>query len=233
MPSNPILLALCGEPPSAIARDHGSYVDWFVQGLGDRVELTTWDARTMSPQPPLSQFAGVVITGSAASLTEPEPWMEVCVETIREAAETSVPLLGICFGHQLVGCAYGAPTVKAPEGGEEGSLPLTLNSAGIKDPLFKDTPETFLAQFSHYDQVDPDAIAYSNGLRVLASTGNTAVQALAGGDFIRTVQYHPEFSREIMASYLQAKDIDPGKALACPESTKIFENWLEGWIFNR
>jgi GMP synthase (glutamine-hydrolysing) len=157
--------------------------------------------------------------------------MEVVVETIRHAAESDVPLLGVCFGHQLVGCAYGAPTTRAPDDGELGTLGIDLNEAGLADPLFKGIPAHFQAQLTHHDQVDPEAIAYSNGLRVLASSPNTSVQALAGGDFIRSVQFHPEFSAPIMATYVDAEQGDNASTVDCPFASQVLHNWLDGWIF--
>jgi GMP synthase (glutamine-hydrolysing) len=198
--------------------------------MADRVQLVPWVVQEEFRQPPLGDFAGVLITGSPASLTTPAPWMEVVVETIREAAETNVPLLGVCFGHQLVGCAYGAPTTLAPGDGELGSLPLVLSEAGIADPLFKDCPSEFLANFSHHDQVDPEAIAFSNGLRVLASSSNTQVQALAGGDYVRSVQFHPEFDAAIMSSYIAEEGSETAVSQACHHASKVLSNWLDGWI---
>jgi GMP synthase (glutamine-hydrolysing) len=226
-----ILSVVCGQAPDPIASAHGDYMDWFEAGLGGRVNLVPWTVQEDLHQPPLEGFDGVLVTGSPASLTRPEPWMEVVVETIRQAAETDLPLLGVCFGHQLVGCAYGAPTTSAPGDGEVGTMPIDLNDAGLNDPLFKDIPPTFLAQLTHHDQVDPEAIAYSNGLRVLASSPNTSVQALAGGDFIRSVQFHPEFSAPIMASYIARDQGDNSSTEDCPLASKVLHNWLDGWIF--
>lgn len=226
-----ILTVLCGNAPSTIASSHGDYLAWFQEGLGERVELVPWDILKDDTQPPLEGHAGIVITGTPASLTKPEPWMEVAVECIRSAAESKIPLFGVCFGHQLVGCAFGAPTVLAAGDGEHGSLPVTLTSAGREDPLFKGFPDSFEAQLTHYDKVEEQAVAYSNGLRILASSSHTPIQALAAGDYIRSVQFHPEFSREVMASYLEADGIDPALAHECPEATSVFQRWLDHWVF--
>lgn len=225
-----LLIVVCGNAPSNIAQSHGDYLTWFQRGLGDRVSLVPWNILTNDTQPALEDYEGVVITGTPASLTQPEPWMEVAVECIRNASESKIPLLGVCFGHQLVGAAFGAPTVLAAGDGEHGSLPITLSPAGREDPLFKGLPCTFEAQFSHYDKVDEQAVAFSNGLRVLASSSHTPVQALAAGEYIRSVQFHPEFSRDVMARYLAADGIDATLAHECPEAASIFQRWLDHWI---
>lgn len=225
-----LLAAICGQPPAGIAQAHGHYLRWFEAQIGERAKLTPWFVQEDHRQPQLDDFDGVLITGSPASLTAPEPWMEIVVETIRHAAETQVPVLGVCFGHQLVGCAYGAPTTKAAENGELGSLPIELSEAGKTDPLFKNCEPTFKAQFAHHDQVDPDTIAYSNGLRVLASSSNTPVQALAGGDYVRSVQFHPEFDAAIMSSYIADEGSETALSEDCLMASKILHNWLDAWI---
>ncbi len=226
----PILLLHCGLPPKAISSVHNGYAAWFQRGLGSDRELVHWHVQQDLSQPVLANFSGIVVTGSPASLTEPEPWMEVVVECIREAAETAIPLLGVCFGHQLVGCAFGAATILAPDDGEHGSLAIALTAEGQSDPLFENIPPSFLAQLTHFDMVDPMAVAFSNGLRVLASSEGTPVQALAAGNSIRSVQFHPEFNQEIMRSYLTEEDRDQSAALSCPHASLVFKNWLRFWV---
>lgn len=222
-----ILTLVCGHEPASIAAEHGSYLDWFRSAMGPLVKLVPWAVPEQPHARPLLEgFAGVLITGSPASLTAPEAWMEIAIETVREAAETQVPLLGVCFGHQLVGCAFGAPTIKAPGDGEQGCVAITLSTAGLADPLFAGCPERFLVPSSHYDQVFPEAVASGNGLKILASSANTQVQALAAGPHIRSVQFHPEFSQAIMASYLRRDEQDVAIAHECEHATRVLQNWI-------
>ncbi len=232
MTSHRILAMVCGQPPEEIEREHGNYMHWFAEAMGTRVQLESWDVRERRREPDLREYAGMVVTGAPASLTQPEPWMENAIELIRQAAETEVPVLGVCFGHQLVGCAFGAPTVPAEGHGEHGSHSVRLTESGKTDPLFADMPEEFLAQLTHYDQVDPQAVSFSNGLRVLAASRSCAVQALAAGDHIRSVQYHPEFSTRLMQSYLNNRDEGP-QAQDCRTASRVFQNWIDHWIVGR
>ena len=224
-----ILTMVCGQPPVAIAATHGDYLKWFQDAMGAQVELVPWYVQERKDEPTLTDFSGMVVTGAPASLTKPEPWMENAIELIRQASETAVPVLGVCFGHQLVGCAFGAPTVPASGDGEHGSLDITLSATGKADPLFASMPERFSAQLTHYDQVDPQAVSFTNGLRVLASSDGCPVQALAAGDHIRSVQYHPEFSMDIMQTYLDERDGAP-RARECGTASNVFQNWIDHWI---
>ena len=224
-----ILAMVCGQPPEDIEKAHGGYMRWFDDAMGKRVSLVPWDVRERQVEPDLGEYAGMLVTGSPASLTQPEPWMENAIELIRQAAETGLPVLGVCFGHQLVGCAFGAQTVPAPDNGEHGSHPISLNESGQNDPLFANMPEEFFAQLTHYDEVDPMAVSFSNGLRILATSPGCAVQALAAGDNIRSVQYHPEFFRELMQRYLDDRHESPA-ARECEVASTVFKNWIDHWI---
>tara|TARA_R110002096_G_scaffold77896_4_gene183228 strand:+ start:28344 stop:29048 length:705 start_codon:yes stop_codon:yes gene_type:complete len=232
MTSHRILAMVCGQPPEEIEHSYGNYMRWFADAMGPEVSLEAWDVRERRNEPDIREYAGMLVTGSPASLTQPEPWMENAIELIRQAAETSVPVLGVCFGHQLVGCAFGAPTVPAEGVGEHGSHAIALTEAGKADPLFADMPPEFLAQLTHYDQVDPQAVSYSNGLQVLAGSADCAVQALAAGENIRSVQYHPEFSKPLMQSYLDKRD-EGLTAQNCEPASQIFQNWINHWIVGK
>lgn len=227
-----ILTLVCGHAPGAISKEHGDYFRWFQDSL-DQVELVPWDISEATSQPALDDFQGLLLTGSPASLTAPEPWMEVAVETIRDASERQTPVLGVCFGHQLVGCAFGAPVIKAPEEGEVGAFTVELTDEGRNDRLFQGLPQSFAVAQLHTDQVDPMSVAHSNGLRVLAGSSNTAVQAMAAGPWVRTVQFHPEVSAPILSSYLQRDGLKQPAPTSFPESKLLFDNWVDGWVLQR
>ena len=55
----------------------------------------------------LSVFDGVMITGSPASVLEPEPWMATLQDQICTAYQLHIPLFGACFGHQAIALALG------------------------------------------------------------------------------------------------------------------------------
>ena len=228
----PILTMVCGHPPEDIRAAHGNYVRWFEQAMGSRVSLLPWHVQERGEDPKLQEYAGLLITGSPASLTAPEPWMENAIELIRQASELGVPALGVCFGHQLVGCAFGAPTVPAPDEGEHGTKEIFLAERGQADPLFANLPAHFCAQLSHDDQVDPDAVSHSNGLQILAHSEGCRVQALAAGPHIRSVQFHPEFTAAITQSYLDKREGEPAPQV-CREATAILSNWIDHWIAGR
>ncbi len=238
MATLPVCIYVTGQPPSAVADRHGDYGRWFsamVEQAGGTP--ATVDAREPSGPPDPRRFSGVVITGSAASLTAPEPWMEAGIELIREAARIGTPVLGVCFGHQMIGAAYGADVIANPAGWELSTTSVELTPAGQADPLFSGLPSRFDANQSHRDTVSSETVSPRNGIAVLASNRH-GVQAIAAGDAIRGVQFHPEFSGEIARAYVAIRGSElPADARASlrpgqdtPAARQVFARWMEQFV---
>jgi GMP synthase (glutamine-hydrolysing) len=206
MTRRPLLIYLAGAPPEPVASVHGDFARWF-RALADNlpVELEVRDGPAGQRPPPARELAGIVITGSPASLTAPEPWMEEAIALVRSGAEAGTPVLGVCFGHQVIGAAFGAEVVRNPAGWEMGTHDVELTPAGRADPLFRGLPACFAVNFSHQDAVAPQSVSQGNGLEILARNPRAEVQALAAGDAVRGVQFHPEFSGDITRAYVQVR----------------------------
>jgi GMP synthase (glutamine-hydrolysing) len=202
-----ILLYVVGAPSSPSVRERfGNFADWFQALLAQHedVEARAFDA-TLGHLPDLAGVDGIVITGSPSSLTTPEPWMGPALSLVRTALDGQTPLLGVCFGHQLIGAALDGRVIRNPLGWELGSYEIALSDAGRDDPLFAGLPARFHVNFSHQDIVAEDSLAHVPGARVLAGNAKAAVQALAVGPRLRGVQFHPEFSGPVTAAYVEAR----------------------------
>ncbi len=246
-----VCLYLVGEAPEEVFAEYGGYVDWFRRIAGDcEVELDPFDGMSGRMPSDIAEYDGIVITGSPASLTEPEPWMEAGVALIRQAAQQQAALLGVCFGHQMIGAAYGGSVIENPEGWELSTYTVSVNELGQEDPLFADLPASVDVNLSHRDIIDPDTLSHLNGIRSLASTPKTAVQALAAGPKLRGVQFHPEFDGAITTAYLDQRvdilradaerrgeaDDQPDKLAErihdCPRSEQLFRNFLNYFVLS-
>ncbi len=184
-----ILLYKTGETHPALVPAIGDYEAWFSRVLGDRVSLELHFA-VEKPQHQLRGYDGMLITGSPRSLVEGEvePWMDDAAAFVRQAADAGVPVLGVCFGHQLVGYAFGGRVRTNPNGWEVGTVAVELTDEGARDPLFAGLPRTIHVNQSHRDEVG----TVGPETRVLASGAHTPHQAIAVGDHVRGVQFHPE-----------------------------------------
>lgn len=177
----------------------GDYPQMIVRQAGlteDQVEVVDV---LKQPLPDFSACAGVVITGSHAMVTDNLPW-SLAIETwIQQSRAHNIPILGICYGHQLIAKALGGMVDYHPQGIEIGTVAVFVNQENqADDPLFADLPSQFFAHATHSQSVrklPPDAVH-------LAYNNFEANHAFRIGEDIWGVQFHPEFTTDVMQVYL-------------------------------
>jgi GMP synthase (glutamine-hydrolysing) len=195
-----ILILVCGNPIPAIAERRGDYDRWIREKTGN-AWAGSWashDARTLAPLPGPRDADAFVITGSSSSVTERAPWMLRVEELVRQIAAARVPLLGICFGHQLMAQALGGEVRKNPLGREIGTVRVERLA---DDPMFAGLPRSFDVNATHVDAVT----ALPPGAEVVATTALDPRAAFRVGPRLRAVQFHPEFDADVMRGYLRAR----------------------------
>ncbi len=185
--------------------DTGAYTAWIERALGlphgtrNLVTVNLFDGRESLPR--LDEVSAIIIGGSARSVYEASQSVTEGETFVREAVARDKPLLALCFGQQLVADALGGKVVKSPNEAETGITTIRLTDEGLRDPLFDGMSLTFEAVSSHGDAVvdlPPEA-------RRLALSTRHANQALALGDTIRTVQFHPEITPDALAQLVLAR----------------------------
>ncbi len=106
--------------------------------------------------------------------------------------EMDFPLLGICYGHQIVSEVLGVKVVNDHTQKKVGSYEVTLTDAGKKDMIFSKLPETLMAQYGHKDSLS----ALPQGAVLLATGNRCKTSALRLKQNIYTMQFHPELTAE-------------------------------------
>lgn len=172
----------------------GDTEDTFItaSGLGPD-EVDVLDFYLDHGLPEIGAHAGVMITGAAAMVTEQAAWMQRGAEWLRRAVAAEVPVLGICFGHQLLAHALGGQVGPNPNGLEAGTLPISMK-ADPQDPLFGALPNGTRFQEHHYQTV----LTAPPGAVVLGQSDQDAHQILRHGPRAWGVQFHPELTGEMM-----------------------------------
>lgn len=198
-----VLLLKAGETAASVRLLVGDYDRWFLQTLGLSGYRFDVLAAFQDAKLPANAagYDAVMMTGSPASVTRLEPWMERSAALMVGAAERGIPVLGVCFGHQLLAHAYGGRVARSPLGREIGTVDVELTPAGRADPLFTGLPSRIAVQATHEDFVpEPPP-----GAAVLAGNAHTATQALAFRPSARGVQFHPEIQPDAMRALVQAR----------------------------
>lgn len=196
----PILILKTGSTHAHIRERLGDFEDWIAAGLREGGAAVVVHDATASEGPPPAHdtVAGVVITGSHAMVSEREPWSEALVPWLRTAVQQRTPVLGICYGHQLLAHALGGEVNRHPQGVEIGTVTVERHAAAADDPLLGDLPDTFPAQAVHWQsvrQLPPGAVR-------LAGSAHEASHAFRVGARAWGVQFHPEFSDAALRAYL-------------------------------
>jgi GMP synthase (glutamine-hydrolysing) len=229
-----VLVVRTGSAPDDVRTAYGDFTDWFAALLAP-AEVAVADAPPSGALPQPSGVDGVVVTGSLASVADPEPWMAPLGRWLLRTAE-SIPVLGVCFGHQLLGAALGGRVERNPRGPEAGTARVILTEAGRADPLFRGVPARLAVQQSHSDHVP----ALPPGAVLLAGNAHTPVQAFAHGRNVRAVQFHPEFDAARVRALCESERglLDaarPGLAAAAlasirdtPDAARVLANWRDG-----
>ncbi len=179
-------------------RWQGDFEAWIGAGLGDvpwrTVDVTTGPAPLPEPTHP----TGIVVTGSPAMVSHREPWSEAAADWLAHAARAGAPILGICYGHQLLAHALGGRAGPNPRGREIGTVSVRRLAPGTQDPLFAHLPEHFPAHVTHEESV----LELPEGAVPLAANEHDAHQAFRWGRHAWGVQFHPEFDAAITRGYI-------------------------------
>lgn len=195
------ILKLGTANPDTIAR-HGDCDQWMIRAIGDSGQpYQTIDIAGGAALPDIRACAGVILTGSSAMVTDRHDWSEATRAWLREAVPAGLPVFGICYGHQLLADAFGGEVDYHPDGLEAGTIRLTCANASASDPLFAALPATFHAQATHYQSV----MRLPDNAVLLAGNGHDPHHAYRIGENAWGVQFHPEFSEDIMHSYLDVR----------------------------
>lgn len=180
-------ILMCGHTRPEVEDAHGDFDAMFMELLGGYgFTFDVFDVEHMQFPDSIAACDGWLLTGSKHGAYEDHPFIPPLEDFIRAARDASVPMVGICFGHQIVAQALGGKVEKFPGGWGLGRSPYQIDGLG----------QVYLTAW-HQDQVTE----LPKGARVIGKSDFCRYAALAYGDRILTVQPHPEFSGEIAAEY--------------------------------
>lgn len=197
--------------------------------------------------PDTYDFDAVLVTGSGYHVYDHQGWEQETEQYLVQALEQEIPVLGVCYGHQIIAETLGgtvealADTEQVPFGEalssdrEMGYRAVTRTATGNKSTLLEGTDDQIIAFQSHQDYVaelppntEPLA-ANEYGVQAIKSTEHPAYG----------VQFHPEYDRDMAEELLDNKDLSDDEyeqivetltaenERAALNSRAVFDNFLD------
>ncbi|NRP12422.1 MULTISPECIES: type 1 glutamine amidotransferase [unclassified Aliiroseovarius] len=177
-----------GHSPDEVRDSVGNYGVMFTRLLdGHGFEFEIFSVVDGEFPPGIDAADGWLITGSKHGAYEDHDWIGPLEELIRDIRAAGQPLVGVCFGHQIIAQALGGKVEKFAGGW----------SVGRTEYDFGD--EVLALNAWHQDQVTE----LPEGAEVIASTDFCANAAVIYGDRILTIQPHPEFTADLIAGLIE------------------------------
>ena len=164
---------------------------------------------------PMTTYDGAVVLGGAMAPTDDErcPWLPDVRQRMAEAVASSVPLLGICLGAQLLALACGGAVRRGVQGPELGVLDIDLHPAAGDDALFAGLASPSPVVQWHWEEIS----ALPAGATLLAGSRSYANQVFRVGDHAWGVQGHPEVTAQIAAQWAREDSPMLGAAGRAPD----------------
>lgn len=199
----------CGQTPAAWIARHGEMADPFppfLRRADPSPEFGVYKAhRHQLPASPAECDAWLV-TGSPHSVYEQHPWQAELAMFLVQAARQA-PVVGICYGHQLLHEALGGRVEKSDRGWGIGVQRYELQQVPAWAPD-ADRPGALRLIALHQDQVTRPA----PGTRVIAGNGFCPIGVTTIGDDVFTIQAHPEMTRVLAREIYEDQRAKQGEA---------------------
>ncbi len=209
-----------GIPPAGLDATYGTYADMFADLLaGEGRSFKVF--KTLQGELPGQdeRLKGVVITGSPAGAYESDPWIGALMDWLR-ALDTEIPVVGICFGHQIMAQAWGGHVEKSHKGWGIGLHEYEVQAHDLWQELAGVGAVRIACAVTHQDQV----VKKPEKAIVLAGSEFTPHGALYYTDRKGlSFQCHPEFCEDFASDLLISRRgirIDPALVDQAVETLK-------------
>lgn len=189
------------DPPMVLP--YGSYAAMFerlLRAAGWQGEVEVFQTRRGQLPDAQAGHDAVLLTGSRADAFSDDGWVCALRRHVEALLHQGTPLVGVCFGHQLIAHCLGARVQRAPQGWGSGRMVYDWHAPHLLPPD-GDAVRTQVALLaSHQDQV----LTLPHGATLLASSEHCPVAGYALGEQVLCLQPHPEFDARYSA-YLLGK----------------------------
>ena len=175
-------ILITGHPPEELSAN-GRYDAYFQRLLGEETfDYQSWSVVDGEMPASVTEADGWLITGSRHGAYEDHAWIPPLEEFIRACYARRVPMIGVCFGHQIIAQAMGGKVEKFDKGWSVGPTDYTIDG------------ETYTINAWHQDQV----VEKPESAKVIGQSDFCANAALLYDDLFWTIQPHPEYENDFI-----------------------------------
>ncbi len=199
-------ILLCGHTAEPLQEEHGKYDDQFKALLGpDAFNYATYAVVDSEFPANASTADAWLISGSKHGVYEEHDWIPPLESLIKDAYQQNIPMVGICFGHQIMAQALGGRVEKFSGGWSIGAVDYHLENATGSSSVKLNA--------WHQDQI----VSLPPEAQVIGSNDFCQYAALTYGDKALSMQPHPEFSHEYVLGLLEHR----GQSLSAEEKQTV------------
>ena len=178
-------------------------------------------------------YDGYVITGSPASVHDPDPWIRRLMNLIREINDLRMPLVGCCFGHQAIAVALGGEVSRNAFGWAFGVAETRFS---VREKWMNPFSRSIGLYAAHSEQVSK----LPPGARVLGGNDRCPFAAFAVDSHIMATGYHPEMTQEFLRALvlhleprLERDVVESALSQLNDEAEgEIFAGWMANFLEN-
>lgn len=190
---------LCDHAIDALADRFGDYPEMFAQAFAsvtNAIEWQVYDVTAGELPPTADSCDGYLVSGSRHGAYDPLPWIEPLADFIRRVRDGGQPLVGLCFGHQMIGHALGGAVAKSDQGWGIGIGRYDIDAAPA---WMQPARRHFLVPVCHQDQV----LELPPGATRVAGNTHCRNFIVQFGPRLLGIQGHPEFRPEFVGELVE------------------------------
>jgi len=194
-------ILLVGRASEDLVNQYGTYADMLVALINSEekiFEFKTFNILDDEFPDDHLECDGWIITGSPHGVYEELPWMKTISQLINDIYDAGLPILGVCFGHQLIAQALGGDVEKSQKGW---GLGLHTYQIDNKSGYMGNLAEEITLNICHQDQVTN----LPRGAVVYARSDFCEYAGFYIKDKVLTMQAHPEFLVDFTKDLLNAR----------------------------
>ena len=233
-------MSKCMKPVRIFRHEHwikAGYLTETLERRGIPYELVAIDQGTPVPHS-IDDVSGLAFLGGTMSVNDPFPWIEDELRLIRQAAEHKLPVLGHCFGSQLISKALGG-TVSPMPVKEIGWHTIELVDNAVTREWFDELPQRMKVLIWHHD-----AFTLPDGATPLYTSRFCPDQAFALDNMIATVA-HIEVTETLLQEWLEiyghdlapiSESVQSAEEVGCdldkrvPTMQRLTDRLYDGWL---